>query len=73
MESLKNIQMMRGHHYTMGDNKLNYETTAHRKEHNNRQNEPNSSPERTIAEAKADLGKHHFDFGHEDAPTLSTH
>jgi hypothetical protein len=36
MESLKNIQMMRGHLYSMGDNKLNYETTAHRKEHYNR-------------------------------------
>jgi hypothetical protein len=30
LESIKNIQMMRGHHYHMGDHMLNYETTAHR-------------------------------------------
>lgn len=47
LESIKNIQMMRGHHYTMGDNKLNYETTAARKEHDLRTSaEKSISPER---------------------------
>lgn len=46
-ESIKNIQMMRGHHYNLGDQKLNYETTANRKEHANRTMEPSMiSPER---------------------------
>jgi len=30
---MKNIKMMRGHHYTMGDSKVSYETTSHHKEH----------------------------------------
>jgi hypothetical protein len=39
--------MMRGHHYSMGDNKLNYETTANRKEHDLRKTHEGSiSPER---------------------------
>ena len=72
-ESVKNIQMMRGHHYTLGDSHLNYETTANRKEHYNRTEEPSVSPERTVTDAKVELAKHHFDFGHENAPKVSTH
>lgn len=39
MESTKNNQVMRGHHYSMGDNKLNYETTSNRREQHNRSHE----------------------------------
>jgi hypothetical protein len=65
--------MMRGHHYSLGDNKLNYETTANRREHEHRTQKPSISPERTISNAKIELAKHHFDFGHEDAAIVTTH
>lgn len=32
LESTKNKQVMRGHHYTMGDNQMPYETTSNRRE-----------------------------------------
>lgn len=64
--------MMRSHHYKLGENQLNYETTANRVEHINRTLEPDRSPERTIEEARLDLAKHHFDFGHEDGTRTTT-
>jgi len=71
-ESIRNIAVMRSHNYKMGDNQLNYETTANRVEHINRTLEPNRSPERTIEEARLDLGRHHFDFGKEDGARTTT-
>ena len=73
LESIKNIKMMRGHHYSMGDNKISYETTSHRKEHSQRVADPSPSPERTIDQAKQELTRHHFDFGHETPAPVTTH
>lgn len=70
---MKNIKMMRGHHYTMGDAKVSYETTSHGKEHSQRVADPNPSPGRSIEQAKQELGRHHFDFGHESPPPVTTH
>lgn len=39
-ESIKNIGVMREHHYKFGENALNYETSSKRIEHNNRTIEP---------------------------------
>jgi hypothetical protein len=43
-ESLRNIAVMRSHNCKLGENQLNYETTAHRVEHDNRVLEPNHQP-----------------------------
>ena len=72
-ESIRNIAVMRSHNYKLGDNQLNYETTANRVEHINRTLEPDRSPERTIEEARLELGRHHFDFGHEDGARTTSH
>lgn len=72
-ESLRNIAVMRSHNYKLGENQLNYETTAHRVEHNNRVLEPNHQPERTVEEARLDLGKHHYELGGEDGARTTTH
>ena len=64
---------MRSHNYKLGENQLNYETTAHRVEHNNRVLEPNHQPERSVEEARLDLGKHHYDLGGEDGARTTTH
>lgn len=45
-ESIKNKQVMRGHHYSFGGHGLSYETTSHRKEHAQRALEQAQSPEK---------------------------
>lgn len=72
-ESIKNIGVMREHHYKFGENALNYETSSKRIEHNNRLVEPDRSPVRTLADAKKELDGHHFDFGHESPAKVTTH
>lgn len=42
-------------------------------EHNNRVLEPNHQPERSVEEARLDLGKHHYDLGGEDGARTTTH
>jgi hypothetical protein len=73
-ESTFNKQVMRGHHYTMGDNQLNYETTSNRKErHHPSAESPAKNIVPSVQEQKTELAKHHFDFGHEDGGKVSTH
>jgi hypothetical protein len=57
----------------MGDNKISYETTSHKKEHSQRIADPSPSPDRSIEKAKAELTRHHFDFGHESPAPVTTH
>ena len=71
-ESLRNIAVMRSHIYKLGENQLNYETTAHRVEHNNCMMEPNHQPEWSVKEARLDLGKHHYVLGGEDGAHTTT-
>lgn len=64
---------MREHHYKFGENGLNYETSSKRVEHLNRTLEEDRQPVRSLADAKKELDGHHFDFGHESPPKLTTH
>lgn len=72
-ESIKNIGVMREHHYKFGENGLNYETSSKRVEHLNRTLEVDRQPVRSLADAKKDLDGHHFDFGHESPAKQTTH
>lgn len=70
---MNNNKMMRGHHYTMGDAKVSYKTTSHHNEHSQRVADPSPSHGRSIDEAKQELTRHHFDFGHESPAPVTTH
>jgi hypothetical protein len=72
-ESIKNIGVMREHHYKFGENALNYETSSKRIEHNNRTIEQDRQPVRSVADAKKELDGHHFDFGNESPNKITTH